>query len=1290
MVSTRSRRPVPPAGTAARRRPGAAAGALLLGGLLAATAAVPAHGAVPMRYDIRPGSDVLISEIANGGAGATPQANRDSTKNFIEITNYGAAPMDISGWKIYRCGQTGGGYGPQAVVPSGTVLAPGDQFTAARAGSGYAADASYDTSLHEFGFGAFLEDGSGQRVDAVGFYHADVATDCADANGNWLQRGLQHRLDESHQRVANTGNLEQDWVVAARTVDAPNAAAGTVREVDNGLRITEFANGGSAGTAEQYVEITNQGAEPVDMGGYQLFRCGENGTQYVQIGSVAAGSVVAPGDSWVFAHEASGLAGEADATYATGLHFRDFGLMLLTADEQIVDRAGAYDNRNSACTDGAPVDPKLNPFNDEAYQRVADTGSNDADFAVTTTRTPGSHDPAAAPTTAAPSPHTGLKISEITAAGPAGSADEFVELANYGTEPINLSGFSAFRCYGSGQAGVGPNAQVPDLGNVVLAPGQTYLMVAAGAPAALLNSAQAVYAEGLNETEGYGMYITDATGALVDAVAVYDVNVDRDTPCRLGEEVRNYTRFDEGESVTRAQHTGDNELDFQMAPRTPGVLADTPYVDPTVPLPGETDPVAVDTDAVPGTPALEVDAGTGDGAALGITVADADDAALELSTRTAPLRPDEDVVVRAGVSPNPRPAALSVDGEQEVTGSARQEPDTRGGDGGYPFQRFEIPVPDAADLPEFTWTGTGEARNEVQLLAWTGAEWRQLAAAVPSADGDLTLSAALPPEAVTDGVGHVMVIDGPRTAGGLLDEVGVADQAFANPGSYDFALNHMTDTQFYSEGFRDVFRQMATWVIANEDARKIAYNSLTGDIVENWMNGNHSAERADREYAAARSIVGLLNEAGVPNGVLPGNHDNMWGYNNDKYNEYFPVEMFSEQPWYGEAWAAGDNSAHTDFFTAQGVEFMVINLPYRPSLEQMEWASAQAQAHPGHNVILATHSYLHTSGVRDNVELRYGGTGDAMWNTVVAPNDNVFLVFGGHYHGVVTSYADPVTGGQVDATEIAGDGAYAISNVGASGRTVVEMLADYQGYRSTQAADPAATRADLLDRDTGFQRLLQFDLDAGLMAVNTYSPTLDSFEAWKYDEPEFRGAAARYDAGDDEFVAKVSLRRDTTLAASGWTVTGPSTEADAASVPAGAEHRVTLPRTDVGQLVTVRAADAAGNTSAAVTVLPAAGASPGVPGSPTPGGPADPQPSQEPSDPAGGGTGDGGGPAAPDGGGEPSDEAAADVADLSVQGRLAHTGVGAGVLTAAAAALALLAAGSLILIRRRRAANRLP
>src|SRR5699024_9293324 len=142
-------------------------------------------------------------------------------------------------------------------------------------------------------------------------------------------------------------------------------------------------------------------------------------------------------------------------------------------------------------------------------------------------RTPGTDDPTM---DFEPAPEWGgfqdVQISEIAPNGPAGGSDEFFELGNYGDEPVDMSGWSAYRCYGTGQPGVGSNAQIADL-DAVIQPGETYLGVHAGAPAALLDIADGTYETGLNHTDGYGMYITDAEGQLVDAFAAYDVILDQ-------------------------------------------------------------------------------------------------------------------------------------------------------------------------------------------------------------------------------------------------------------------------------------------------------------------------------------------------------------------------------------------------------------------------------------------------------------------------------------------------------------------------------------------------------------------------------------------------------------------------------------------------------------------------------------------------------------------------------------------------------------------------------------------
>ncbi|GMA31540.1 lamin tail domain-containing protein [Litorihabitans aurantiacus] len=1121
-----------------------------------AVVAAPADGTVAAA----PVTGVLISEVASGG----PSGGSD---NFIEIANFGEADVDVSGWRVFRCGQAGDAYGPQAVAPAGIVLAPGERWTAVREGSALAAagvgDATYGTSLHSFGFGAYLETAEFDVVDRVGFYHPSVDTECA--NPVALQNVASWAHGESHQRVALTGDITRDWAVAPRTPAQPNAAQGQDLTVVSDVVITEFAPGGPGGYNDDFIEIANLGTGAVDVSDWKVWRCGDNAQSYVQSAGLPAGTVLDPGEVFTLVRSGTSStvpAAERDLTYGTSVHWINSGAMLLTPDLRIADRFAMYRDRMSPCTDGEALPMDLDVLAGESYQRTSVGGTSASDF-TPGLRTPGT-DPTAEAVVAVDrdvSPHRGaVEVSELVAAGPAGGSDDFVELVNRSDAPVDTTGWSLLRCEGDGR--LSPGAQVADLGRV-LEPGGVYLAAAQGAPASLRELADATYATSMNETDGYGALVLDAQGRVVDGVAVWDTIAF--TPCAFGYSIQNTTRNDLGESHQRARSTGVNGDDFVKAPRTPGVDEPPVWEDPTVPRPGQLDPVTVPATQVPGTPVTTTTAPDGEtGATTSVTPAHAGPEALALDLRAATPIGIDDVVVHTGTTPLAPPASREIDGEVRAAVADLPDLTTQGGAGELAFQRYTIPstaLP--ADGGELTWSGTAAPRNELQMYAWDPAAgaWALLSAGQPSADGDLTLVGALAPALAADGGIDVLVIDGPRTSGGLIDEVGVTDGAFADPGSYDVAINHMTDTQFLAEDFRRVFTDMAAWVVANADGRKIGYNAHTGDIVENWIGGNTDVERGRREFAAARDIMALINDADIPNGVLPGNHDNLWGRNNDLYNEYFPTEMYSDKPWWGEAWSEGDNSAHYDLFEHEGTDFLVLHLPYRPSGAQLAWASDVAASHPQHNVVLATHSYLNTDGTRDDRDRRYTARGIELWETVVAPNDNVFLVLGGHYHGVSTQYADPVTGEQTDATEVA-EGTVVVDNVGESGRRVVEMLADYQGYRSTQPSP----RADTLDRDTGFQRLLQLDLDAELMAVNAYSPTLDSFDAWAYDEPGFRGDDARYDAGDDEFVVELSLLRSSEVATASVGLSGPSASVATARLAAGETLNHPWPAQAAGQV----------------------------------------------------------------------------------------------------------------------------
>lgn len=132
------------------------------------------------------------------------------------------------------------------------------------------------------------------------------------------------------------------------------------------------------------------------------------------------------------------------------------------------------------------------------------------------------------------------------------------------------------------------------------------------------------------------------------------------------------------------------------------------------------------------------------------------------------------------------------------------------------------------------------------------------------------------------------------------DEFGVTDR-FADPEDDDFSIAHATDPQFLSEGandsslhdaaqerFAEAYRAQMNWIVENADDPKIAYVANTGDIIENWMLPHHPEDRARKEFEFASQMQSILDEAGSPNGIIPGKYDDGWGtFGNDMFNDYF-------------------------------------------------------------------------------------------------------------------------------------------------------------------------------------------------------------------------------------------------------------------------------------------------------------------------------------------------------------------------------------------------------------------
>lgn len=407
-------------------------------------------------------------------------------------------------------------------------------------------------------------------------------------------------------------------------------------------------------------------------------------------------------------------------------------------------------------------------------------------------------------------------------------------------------------------------------------------------------------------------------------------------------------------------------------------------------------------------------------------------AALGAWQGSAPTEPPADLAGAEG-------AALTGAELATATREDGEELETRSTDA-YPYQRYDLRVPETdadATALEVQWRGHSLANRQVTVYAWDflAGEWASLATGRDPEGADMALTGTLDPAAhARDGVAHLLVQD-------LLPD----------PASYDFSFAWITDTQYYSEGFPEVYDAMNTWIVDQAEEREIAYTLHTGDLVEHWDR--------DLEWERASASMAILDEAGMPYGVTAGNHDNASGRNHTNYWRYFGEDRFTDRPYYGGSLQNNEN--HYDLIDAGGAEFIILYMGFSIGQPEYDWANEVLARYPERNAIFATHEYLGVDG-------SYSGQGAEIFEEVIVPNENVFLVLAGHNHGV----------------------AYNVKRVGE--RAVVEMMANYQFAEDEQGR-----------RATGYLRMLQFDVAAGTMDVNTYSPFLDDENYFEDEKEEF-------------------------------------------------------------------------------------------------------------------------------------------------------------------------------------------
>ena len=266
-----------------------------------------------------------------------------------------------------------------------------------------------------------------------------------------------------------------------------------------------------------------------------------------------------------------------------------------------------------------------------------------------------------------------------------------------------------------------------------------------------------------------------------------------------------------------------------------------------------------------------------------------------------------------------------------------------------------------------------------------------------------------------------------------------------------FSIAVMPDTQQDVLGSKRLTNR-AEWLVDNRQDLDLQFVMHTGDVV-NWDTPAHE------QYANASRSLEILDDAGIPTALTIGNHDTyavgVGGSARDSrytrkyvrdtatFNRYFSTDRYDPEG----TFEAGKIDNNYQLFSAGGEDWMILTLELWPRAAAVDWARGVVAAHPDHNVIVQTHSYLTESGSIDG-SAGYGDTSpNTLYKRLISVYPNIRMVLSGHV----------------------GDAASRV-DVGANGNKIVSFLECFHSSTYNHI------------------RLLEIDTAADTVSTEIYSP----------------------------------------------------------------------------------------------------------------------------------------------------------------------------------------------------------
>ena len=317
-----------------------------------------------------------------------------------------------------------------------------------------------------------------------------------------------------------------------------------------------------------------------------------------------------------------------------------------------------------------------------------------------------------------------------------------------------------------------------------------------------------------------------------------------------------------------------------------------------------------------------------------------------------------------------------------------------------------------------------------------------------------------------------------------------------------FSIVVIPDTQMYVEQHPEVFEAQVDWIVANEAVENIIYVAHLGDLKDDLScdtkTVNVGTGGGRSEWEIVDDTLGDLDAAGIPYGLVPGNHDfdqvsgTCPNFTTQRplgtYNSLVGPLRFAGLPHYGDPGVptpgnrvVNSNEDNFTLFESSGVKLIAINLAYRQGANavnndpEVVWADALLKAYPDRLGIITSHYFMD-----ENPGNSLGPYGQEIYDGL-SNNPNMFMMLSAHEFGE----------------------AWLVETTGRGGMEPVQiLLSDYQrdvfpavdGDINTPPNDPNPAGIDFTDidqtsfGDSGFMRIMRFDTVTGMVNIETFIP----------------------------------------------------------------------------------------------------------------------------------------------------------------------------------------------------------